>query len=164
LEQAKEEVVVVSLAADEAKRALDSFINALPSKPDARVYELDSRGLPKDKNAARFKARYGVIKQIELDVLTSRQLLPHFKKLLRDAVDKYWDQNIWEQHKDELTKECVIEEINKRVKFTEFGQKEMDLYVKMQDAIRKGDNEAKFAAALELVEIKEEKGEKKRSK
>jgi len=138
-----------------------AFGVTLPSKPDARVYELDSRSFPKDKNAARFKARYGVIKQIELDVLTSRQLLPHFKKLLRDAVDKYWDPDIWKQYKDELTKERVIEEINKRVKFTEFGQKEMNLYVKMQDAIRKGDNEAKFAAALELVGMKEKE---KRSK
>lgn len=135
----------------------------LPSKPDARVYELDSRGYPKDKNAARFKARYGVIKQIELDVLTSRQLLPHFKKLLRDAVDKYWDREIWEQHKDELSKACAIEEINKRVKLTDFGQKEIDLYAKLAEAVRKGDNETRNAAAIELVKMnkKEEKEKKK---
>jgi hypothetical protein len=51
LEQAKEEVVVVSLAADEAKRALDSFINALPSTKSQREYKfklktfLDFHGL-----------------------------------------------------------------------------------------------------------------------
>jgi hypothetical protein len=51
-----------------------AFGVTLPSDPDAKVYELDKRGLPKDKNAARFKLRYGVIKQIEVDALTSRQI------------------------------------------------------------------------------------------
>jgi hypothetical protein len=102
-----------------------AFGVTLPSKPDARVYELDSLGRPKDKNAARFKARYGVIKQIELDALTSRQLLPHFRILLRDKVDSFWEENVWEKIKDQFTEQVVKQELDKRVKLTKLTQKEL---------------------------------------
>jgi len=82
-------------------------------------------GRPKDKNAARFKARYGVIKQIELDALTSRQLLPHFRILLRDKVDSFWEENVWEKIKDQFTEQVVKQELDKRVKLTKLTQKEL---------------------------------------
>jgi len=66
----------------------------LPSKPDAKVFKKDERGNYIDTNVARFENRYGVIKQIELDALTSKHMLPHFKKLLIHAVDKWYDSDI----------------------------------------------------------------------
>jgi hypothetical protein len=108
-----------------------SFGVTLPSDPDAKVYDRRANGYPKDTNAARFEKRYRVIKQIEVDALTSKQLLPQFKNLLWNAVDKYWDEGIWTEevkNNHDFTEEAVREEISKLVKLTKKGQTKLKYY------------------------------------
>jgi hypothetical protein len=45
--------------------------------------------------------------------------------LLRDKVDSFWEENVWEKIKDQFTEQVVKQELDKRVKLTKLAQKEL---------------------------------------
>ncbi len=150
-----------------------AFGFTLPSAPTKKM-ELKRNGKPdtdRYSNKARFVKRYGRLAQIELDALTSKQALPHFKKLLRDAVDKkvhvyknlnetlttdYWEQEIWDKFKDIYTEETAKQEIDRRIQLTEYGKKELeilnDIVGKAQQAGDKKKEQEGWKAYNELLD------------
>jgi hypothetical protein len=65
----------------------------LPADPDEATAE---RLEANDSRTRRFKAKYGKLYAIELDALAGQE--PEaFKRLVLDAVEQYYDSDIWDK-------------------------------------------------------------------
>jgi hypothetical protein len=125
----------------------------LPSDPEPIMYTKDKKGNERYKNVPRFIDRYGGIKQIEIDAVTSVEMLPHFKKLLDKKIGSFWIEEIWNYYKDLFTEEAVKKELEKRFTLTEFGRQELTPYMKWDEADEKGDEKLKQKALVEIRKV-----------
>ncbi len=84
----------------------------LPEDPDAATAK---RLKDNDPRYRGFMRKYGKLYAVELDALAGQE--PEaFRQLVLDAVDKYYDQDIWQQVKEEETPDKAAEELKKRIK------------------------------------------------
>jgi hypothetical protein len=84
----------------------------LPEDPDAATAK---RLKDNDPRYRGFMRKYGKLYAVELDALAGQE--PEaFRQLVLDAVDKYYDHDIWQQVKEEETPDKAAEELKKRIK------------------------------------------------